>query len=409
MSNTTTTIGSSCVIAGGGPAGAMLGLLLARGGVEVTLLEKHADFLRDFRGDTIHPSTLRILDELGLAEEFLRLPHRKARTVALETDKGSVPLADLGRLGGKFPYIAFVPQWDFLDLVTGAARRLPGFRLLLNSEVTGVIREGGVARGVRYRAEHGAEQEIRAALTVGADGRHSDVRRAAGLRARDFGAPMDVVWFRLTRDPDDPEETFLRLSAGAMMVAINRETYWQLGYIIPKGGAEQLRAGGIDGLRSEVARLLPFTAGRVAALRSFDDVSVLSVALNRLRRWHRPGLLCVGDAAHAMSPVFGVGINLAVQDAVATANLVGPALRAGEVPEELLAKVQRRRTPPTVLTQFAQRVVQDRVIRPALRGGARPPALPGDISHLPVAGALLRRFIGYGVRPERVCFGATVQ
>ncbi len=409
MSNTTTATGNSCVIAGGGPAGAMLGLLLARGGVEVTLLEKHADFLRDFRGDTIHPSTLRVLDELGLAEEFHRLPHRKARTVALETDQGSVPLADLGRLGGRFPYIAFVPQWDFLDLVTGAARRLPGFRLLLNAEVTGVVREGGVARGVRYRDEHGAEREIRAALTIGADGRHSDVRRAAGLTAREFGAPMDVVWFRLPRDPGDPEETFLRLSAGAMMVAINRETYWQLGYIIPKGDGERLRVTGIDRLRGEVARLLPFTAGRVAALRSFDDVSVLSVALNRLRRWHRPGLLCVGDAAHAMSPVFGVGINLAVQDAVATANLVGPALRAGVVPEELLARVQRRRTPPTVITQFAQRVVQDRVVRPALRGRARPPALPRDIAHLPVAGALLRRFVGYGVRPEHVRFGALVQ
>ena len=409
MRDTSTATGNSCVIAGGGPAGAMLALLLARGGVEVTLLEKHADFLRDFRGDTIHPSTLRILDELGLAEEFHALPHRKAYTVALETDRGEIPLADLGRLPGKYPYIAFVPQWDFLNLITATAGRLPTFRLLLNSEVRGVIREGDMIRGVRYRDEHGQEREIRAALTIGADGRHSDVRRSAGLTPREFGAPMDVAWFRLPRDPGDREDTFLRLSADAMMVAINRETYWQLAYVIPKGGFGRVEELGIDSLRSAVARLLPFMAGRVHELTGFDAVSVLRVALNRLRRWHRPGLLCIGDAAHAMSPIFGVGINLAVQDAVATANLLGPALLRGEIPRALLAKVQGRRMPPTVITQFAQRIVQDRVISPVLRGEARPLALPSDISHLPVAGALVRRFIGYGVRSERVRFGGKVQ
>nr|BFE77823.1 FAD-dependent oxidoreductase [Planobispora longispora] len=329
------------MIAGGGPAGAVLALLLARSGVQVTLLEKHADFLRDFRGDTIHPSTLEILDELGLAEEFHRLPHRKTSRLEIHTDDAVVPLADLSGLGSRYPYIAFVPQWDFLDLVTTAAARYPGFRLLMNAEVTGVIREERGAR--RPLPRRLGEHELRAALTVAADGRRSDVRRAAGLVPVEHGAPMDVVWFRLPREPADPDETFLRVSAGHLMVAINRESYWQLAYVIPKGGFETLKGRGVDALREPVARILPFLGDRTGLIRDFGDVSVLSVALNRLRRWHRPGLLVIGDAAHAMSPVFGVGINLAVQDAVAAANLLaGPLLAGGEIPEALLARVQRR-------------------------------------------------------------------
>ncbi|WP_031161357.1 FAD-dependent oxidoreductase [Streptosporangium roseum] len=393
---------NTCVIAGGGPAGAVLALLLARAGVRVTLLEKHGDFLRDFRGDTVHPSTLQVLDELGLAEELDRLPHRKAYSMTLQTDDATVPIADLSRLPGRYNYIAFIPQWDFLNLVTAAAKRYPTFRLVMNAEVYDVIREGNAVRGVRYRDAEG-EHELRAALTVAADGRHSDVRRAAGLVPVEHGVPMDVLWFRLPRDPGDPGDPFLRVSAGHMMVAINREDYWQLAYLIPKGGFDALRARGIETVREHVARLLPFLKERVELLSDFGDVSMLSVALNRLRRWHRPGLLVIGDAAHAMSPVFGVGINLAVQDAVAAANLLAGPLAAGaEIPEPLLARVQRRRTPPTVLTQLAQRVVQHRLIRPALSGGAGPVRLPRNISRIPAIGTLARRFIGFGVRPEHV-------
>ncbi|GGK93160.1 oxidoreductase [Sphaerisporangium melleum] len=392
---------TTCAIAGGGPAGAVLALLLARAGVEVTLLEKHADFLRDFRGDTIHPSTMQVLDELGLARALLALPHRKADRVMVWTDEREIEAASLRGLKSRFPYITFVPQWDFLNLITEAARRYPGFRLLMEAEVTGLIREGGAVRGLRYRDRDG-EHELRATLTVGADGRHSDVRRAAGLVPVEHGAPMDALWFRLPREQDDPVDAILRVSAGRMMVAINRETYWQLAYLIPKGDHERVKAAGVASLRAAVASLLPFLAGRTEMLASMDEVSVLRVAVNRLRRWHRPGLLLIGDAAHAMSPVFGVGINLAVQDAVAAANLLAGALRAGNVPEALLARVQRRRTPPTVITQFAQRVVQARIIRPALRGSPTPVRLPRGMSRLPLIGALARRFIGLGVLPEHV-------
>lgn len=396
---------TTCVIAGGGPAGAVLALMLARGGVEVTLLEKHGDFLRDFRGDTIHPSTLQLLDELGLAEEFHRLPHRKAYGVRLETDHGQVSIADLRRLPGSYQYIAFVPQWDFLNLIVSAARRYPNFRLLMNAKAHDIIRDGDRVRGLRYRTPDG-EHEIRAELTVGADGRHSDVRRAALLRPREFGVPMDVVWFRLPREAGDPEDPFLRVSSGHLMAAINRGTYWQLAYIIPKGGFDALRAEGIAALRGSVARLLPFLGGRAELLRGFDDVRVLNVQLNRLRRWHRPGLLCIGDAAHAMSPVFGIGINLAIQDAVAAANLLGPALlRGGPVPESLLARVQRRRAFSAAVAQTAQRAVQRTVIRRALGGSERPIPLPPNVARVPVAGTLLRRLVGIGVLPEHARFG----
>ncbi|GAA1657480.1 FAD-dependent oxidoreductase [Nonomuraea maheshkhaliensis] len=391
-----------CVIAGGGPAGAMLALLLARAGVEVTLLEKHGDFLRDFRGDTIHPSTLQVLDELGLAPEFLKLPHRKTYELNLVTDAGEVRLADLRGLRGAYKYIAFVPQWDFLTLITSAAERYPGFRLLMNAEAYDLIREGGAVRGLRYRDDSG-EHEIRADLTVAADGRHSVLRARAGLVPENLGAPMDVVWFRLPRHETDRDDTFLRIAGGRMMVAINRESYWQLAYLVLKGGYEEMRRQGIDALREPVARLMPWLADRVAGIGGYDDVSVLTVRLDRLRRWHRPGFLCIGDAAHAMSPVFGVGINLAVQDAVATANLLAGALKAGApIPERTLHRLQRRRMLPTRVTQAAQRLVQNRVIGPALRRRIDPTGLPRDLTRIPLVGLLAPRFIGHGVRPEHV-------
>ncbi|WP_049575608.1 FAD-dependent oxidoreductase [Nonomuraea sp. SBT364] len=394
----------SCVIAGGGPAGAMLALLLARAGVEVTLLEKHADFLRDFRGDTIHPSTLRVLDELGLAGRFLDLPHRKAHQLSMVTDSGPIRLTSLRGLPGGYDYIAFVPQWDFLDLITSEAARYPGFKLLMRAEAYDLIREGGAVRGLRYRDPSG-EQEIRAALTVAADGRGSVLRGRAGLVPQELGAPIDVLWFRVPREESDPDQPFLRVSSGHVVVAIDRGTYWQLAYVIPKGGHDRLVSRGIGALREPVARMLPFLAGRLASIRSYDDVSVLTVALNRLRRWHRPGFLCVGDAAHAMSPVFGVGINLAVQDAVATANLLAGALRTpapDPLPESALRLVQRRRMPPTRVTQAAQRLVQNRLIKPALGRRLGPPRLRPDLARVPLLNRLTRRFIGLGVRPEHV-------
>lgn len=389
----------SCVIVGGGPAGAVLALILARAGVRVTLLEKHADFLRDFRGDTIHPSTLRVLDELGLAERFHRLPHRKVSTLRVWTDRGAKDLVSLRDLPGPYRYIALVPQWDFLTLVTEAAKECPSFRLIMRAEAYALIHEEGVVRGVRYRTPEG-EHEIRASLVVAADGRRSALRAAAGLRPEELGAPMDVLWFRLSRQSADTDESFLRLSTGRLMVAINRESYWQLAYIIPKDGFGELAAEGVEALRASVAELLPFLAGRLGELRGLADVSVLTVAVNRLRRWHVPGLLCVGDAAHAMSPVFGVGINLAVQDAVAAANLLAGSLRSGApIPGATLDLVRRRRLWPTRVTQFAQVVTQNRVISPALGGR---PLIPPDLSRLPVLGRLAGRLLGLGVRPEHV-------
>ena len=322
---------TTCLVVGGGPAGMVLGLLLARAGVAVTVLEKHADFLRDFRGDTVHASTLTLLDELGLGARFAALPQRRLDRATVQLDAGTVRVGDLSRLPGRHRHIALVPQWDLLDLLADAAETEPTFTLRRNAEVTGLLREGGRVVGARFTDRtDGSVHEIRATLTVACDGRGSAVRAAAGLTPRAFGVPMDVWWFRLPRHADDPAGGVGRITTGQFMAMIDRGDYWQCGYLIRKGSDAMLRAEGIAGFRARLTALQPWLADRVGGLASFDDVKLLDVRLERLRRWYADGLLLIGDAAHAMSPVGGVGINLAVQDAVAAARILAPALRAGE-------------------------------------------------------------------------------
>lgn len=352
-----------CVV-GGGPAGMVLGLLLARAGIAVTVLEKHADFLRDFRGDTVHPATLTLLDELGLGERFAALPQRHVQRISVQLDGESAQLADFGRLPGRHPHIALVPQWDFLDLLAAAATEEPSFTLHHNAEVFGLLRDGETVSGVRWRDRlTGEEHTLPAALTVACDGRFSAVRAAAGLAPRSFGVPIDVVWFRLARTAGDPEGGIGRVSGGQIVVLIDRGEYWQCGYLIRKGSLAALQEAGIGELRSRLARLVPWLADRLDGLASWNDVSLLNVELNRLRRWSVDGLVLIGDAAHAMSPVGGVGINLAVADAVATARLLGPALaRQRRVTPRAAHLVQLRRWLPTVLTQTVQRFAHRAVL-----------------------------------------------
>jgi len=395
---------TTCCVVGCGPAGAMLGLLLARAGVDVVVLEKYADFFRDFRGDTIHASTLQVLDELGLGEEFEKVPQQRTSRISITTDDGSVPLGDFTHLPGRFQYISFVPQWDFLTFVTDEARRHPSFTLRQRAEFVSLVVEDGEVRGVRYRGPDG-EHEVRADLTVGADGRHSAVRRAAGLVPVDFGAPMDVLWFRVPRGDHDPTTTFLRLTPGRLFPMLDRRTYWQGAYTMSKGSFAEVKARGIEALRDEIEHAMPFLNGRLeGALSSWDDVGFLEVRVNRLKRWHRPGLLCIGDAAHAMSPIAGVGINLAIQDAVAAANQLTDPLMRGAVSERDLAAVQRRRTLPTRVTQDVQLAIQRRLISPLLekRSAATVPRPMRVVVNLPVLRRFLARFIGLGVRSEHV-------
>ena len=389
-----------CVVAGCGPAGAVLGLLLARAGVEVVVLEKHRDFLRDFRGDTIHASTLTLIDELGLGDEFRRLPLQHVRKLVVQTDDGEAGFADFGRLPGRNKEIALLPQWDFLDFVTDHAKREPGFTLLLETEATCLLRDGDRVVGLSTRDG----QEIRADLTVAADGRTSVLREAARLRAQSFGAPMDVLWFRLSRKDSDPEQTAGRLSAGRLLIRLNRGDYWQTAYVIPKGGFAKIRADGIETFRDDLARLEPFLADRVAAdLPGWDAVSRLDVQVDRLPRWHRPGFLCIGDAAHAMSPIAGVGINLAIQDAVAAARILTEPLTDGTLSEDHLKAVQRRRMPPTRITQRVQRTLQDRFLAPLMAGkGGGTPRVLKLLNRVPRLQVIPAYVVGIGVRPEHV-------
>jgi 2-polyprenyl-6-methoxyphenol hydroxylase-like FAD-dependent oxidoreductase len=394
---------TDCCIAGGGPAGMVLGLLLARAGVDVLVLEKHADFLRDFRGDTIHPSTLEILHELGLLDDFLRRPHQELRDIAVRIGPEQAQVADFRHMPTHCRFLAMMPQWDFLDFVAGHARRLPSFRLLMQAQVVDLVEEGGRVAGVRARLPDG-EAEVRAALVVGADGRHSTVRARAGLAPRDFGAPMDVLWMRLPRVEGDPADLFGQVEAGGMLVMIDRGDYWQCALVIPKGSDAELRARGLPALHETLRAFSPWLGDRVRTLADWDQVKLLTVAVDRLPCWHRPGLLCIGDAAHAMSPIGGVGINLAIQDAVAAARLLAAPLKAGRVDEADLARVQRRREWPVKVTQAMQVQVQKRVISRVLaaRGTPRMPWIVRLLGRWPWLRRWPARFIGVGVRPEHV-------
>jgi len=398
-----TFLRARCCIAGGGPAGIMLGYLLARAGVDTVVLEKHADFLRDFRGDTVHPSTLEVMHELGLLEEFLQRPHQKLSRTEGQVGGRPIVMADFAHLPVRCPYIAFMPQWDFLDFLAQHGRRLPRFRLLMQAEATGLIEETGTVVGVRGNSPQGPI-EIRAPLTVAADGRHSVLREQAGLQVENFGAPMDVLWMRLSRLASDPPNTLGRINAGRVFVTLDRGDYWQCAYVIPKGGYEALRQRGIEAFRAGIVAVAPFFAGRVAQLRSWDDIKLLTVQVNRLRRWHRPGFLCIGDAAHAMSPIGGVGINLAIQDAVAAANLLAQPLLRGALAAGDLAAVQRRRGFPTRMTQRMQLFLQRNVIGRVLASGATPGiAWPIRLmQRFPVLRRIPARLIGMGFRPEHV-------
>jgi 2-polyprenyl-6-methoxyphenol hydroxylase-like FAD-dependent oxidoreductase len=381
----------------------MLGFLLARAGVDAVVLEKHADFLRDFRGDTIHPSTLEVMHELGLLDEFLRLPHTEAHTLGGAFGREQFTFVDFSHLPTRCKFIALMPQWDFLNFLAEQGGRYPGFRLHMRAEATDLIEEAGRVAGVRANTPDGA-LEIRADLVVGCDGRHSTVRERAGMKVDDIGAPMDVLWFRLPHRPSDPEQSMGRFEPGRIFVLIDRGDYWQCAYVIPKGSIDEMRRRGLDAFRAGLLQGVPMFADRVGDLKDWDQIKLLTVAVDRLATWHKPGLLCIGDAAHAMSPIGGVGVNLAVQDAVAAANILWEPLREGRVRDEDLARVQQRREFPARVTQRIQVLVQNNVISRALQaqGEMKAPLVIKLLARFPLLRRIPARLLGLGVRPEHV-------
>jgi 2-polyprenyl-6-methoxyphenol hydroxylase-like FAD-dependent oxidoreductase len=394
---------TQCCIVGGGPAGMMLGYLLGRAGIETLVLEKHADFFRDFRGDTVHPSTLQVMDELGLIDDFLKLPHDKLQKLDGYFGTTTLRLADISRTGAKHPFIAFMPQWDFLNFLRDKGQRYPKLKVMMSTEATDLLWSDGVVTGVKAKGPEGPI-EISADLVVACDGRHSVVRPSAKLDVEEIGAPMDVLWFRVSKGSES-ESVLARIESGKMMVTLDRGTYWQCAYVIAKGQYEVVKARGIEAFRADVVELAPILKSGIGDVKSWDDVKLLTVAINRLTRWTRPGLLCIGDAAHAMSPVGGVGINLAVQDAVATANLLAAKMLKGRLSEDDLDAVRRRREFPVRMTQAMQVIVQNNVITLALKPGSepiKPPLFARVVNAIPWLQGITARFIAIGVRPEHV-------
>ncbi|UQR67240.1 FAD-dependent oxidoreductase [Bradyrhizobium sp. C-145] len=393
-----------CCIVGGGPAGMMLGYLLGRAGIDVVVLEKHADFFRDFRGDTVHPSTLQVMDELGLIDGFLKLPHQRLQKMDGLFGGTPVRVADLSRLHTKYPFIAFMPQWDFLNFLREAGKRFTSLKVMMSTEAVDLIRRGETVTGVRANTPEGII-DIAADLTIACDGRHSTVRERAGLKVEEIGAPMDVLWFRAGRRPDETESVFARIEPGKMMITFDRGDYWQCAYVIAKGQFDAVKARGLQALLDDVVRMAPILRSGIAEVKSFDDIKLLTVAINRLTRWTLPGLLLIGDAAHAMSPVGGVGVNLAVQDAVATANLLADKMQHGCPLENELDAVRRRREFPVKMTQRMQVIMQNNIISGALQPGDRPlkvPLILRLITALPWLQGIPARLLALGVRPEHV-------
>jgi 2-polyprenyl-6-methoxyphenol hydroxylase-like FAD-dependent oxidoreductase len=397
------TIATQCCIAGGGPAGMMLGFLLARAGVHVVVLEKHADFFRDFRGDTVHPSTLELMFELGLIDEFLKLPHQKVETLTAQIGAEHVQMVDFRHLPTHCKFVALMPQWDFLNFLAEHGKRYKTFDLRMQADATDLIEENGRIVGLVANTPDGA-LTIRADLVVGCDGRHSIVREKAGFESEDYGAPMDVLWFRVSHKDGDSADTFGHIEAGKLMVMFDRGDYWQCAYVIPKGGIERMKSEGLEAFRQQVAEMSPFLSERVGELKTWDDVKLLSVTVDRLKKWGRSGLLCIGDAAHAMSPIGGVGINMAVQDAVAAANRLAGPLRTGKVTDKDLQAIEERRTLPMRFTQGLQLIVQRQIISRVLASQQRPkpPLFLKLFGVFPALRRIPARLVGLGIRPEHV-------